>query len=59
MYSYQIAYHFEVAFGLIYISLANEVKFANKANNFGEIFSSFFKGAFIEKFNSTGHKIVS
>lgn len=59
MDSYQIAYHFEMAFGLIYISLANEAKFAKKANNFGEIFSSLFKGAFIKKFNSTGHKIVS
>lgn len=48
-----------MAFGLVYISLADEIKFTNKANNFSEIFSGFLKTVVYKKFSSNTHKIVS
>ena len=48
-----------MAFGLVYIGIADETKFANKANNFSEISSRFFKPVVHEMVSSSTDKIVS
>lgn len=59
MNSYHGAYQLNMVFGLVYVSLADEIKFTNKSNNFSEIFSGFLKTAVSKKINSSTHKVVS
>ena len=59
MNSYHGTYQLKMAFGLVCISLADEIEFTNKTNNFSEIFSGFLKTAVSIKFNSSTHKVVS
>ena len=58
MNSYHGAYQLNMVFGLVYESLADEIKFT-KTNNFSEIFSGFLKTAVRKKFNSSTHEVVS
>ena len=48
-----------MAFGLVHIGIAEETKFANKANNFCEIFSRFLEPVVREMVSSSTDKIVS
>ena len=52
-------YQLNMAFGLVYIGIADEPKFANKVNNFSEIFSRFLKPVAREMVSSSTDKIVS
>ena len=52
-------YQLNMAFGLVYIGIADETKFTNNANNFSEIFSRFLKTVVCKMFSSFADKIVS
>ena len=56
---YHGTYQLNTAFGLVYIGIADETKFANKANNFSEIFSRFLKPVVREMVSSSTDKSVS
>ena len=58
MNSYHGAYQLNMAFGLVHMSLADEIKFT-KTGNFTEIFSGFLKTAVCKKINSSTHEVVS